>query len=276
MVKPAARAQQGVLSYKPLVQRLSVSAFLAASIMLIFLSRSESDIAKTVRLAFTDVLVPVMDIVSTPLESAEAGWNWVGDILALKSQNDTLKLTNAKLMQWQHLAKQLEAENLALKKLLNYAPAEQVAFISSKIVADTSGPYVKSALINSGSNQGVRQNLAVINDTGLVGRVVEVGKNSARVLLLTDINSRIPVMVEGSRERSILAGNNTEKSNLLYLPENTTVRVGDRIVTSGDGGMFPAGLPVGIVTEKDATGVKVLPFVDWQRLELIRVVEFKF
>ena len=274
--KSYAYAYQGVINYRPLAQRLSVALFLTVSVALIFLSRSESDIAKTLRVAITDVVVPVVDVASKPVDSAKQAGLWLADIATIHSQNVHLKEMNANLMQWQHLAKQMEAENAALKKLLNYAPAQQIAFISSKIVADTSGPYVKSALINSGSKQGVRPNLAAMNDTGLVGRVVEVGNNSARILLLTDINSRIPVMTETTRERSILAGENSELASLLYLADGERVQVGERIVTSGDGGMFPAGLPVGIVTEAGPSGVKVMPLVDWQHLEYIKVVDFNF
>jgi rod shape-determining protein MreC len=109
---------------------------------------------------------------------------------------------------------------------------------------------------------------------GLAGRIAEVGRRSARVLLLTDINSRVPVLVERTRDRAILAGDNSNHPQLLYLKPRAELRVGDRVVTSGDGGVFPAGLPVGVVDSIEDGVVGIAPFVDWDRMEYLRIVDY--
>jgi rod shape-determining protein MreC len=107
-----------------------------------------------------------------------------------------------------------------------------------------------------------------------VGRVTEAGRRSSRVLLLTDFNSRIPVMVEPSRDQAILAGNNTSRPALVFLPLNPRLAVGDAVVTSGRGGVLPPGLEVGRVRSIDAAGVAVEPLVDFARLEYLRLLEY--
>ena len=111
--------------------------------------------------------------------------------------------------------------------------------LPARIVSDFGGPYLHAALINGGTQQGISPDLAVVSQHGLVGRVVESGKTSSRVLLLNDINSRVPVIAETTREKSILAGSNGGMPTLAYLAANSKIAVGERIVTSGDGGVFP-------------------------------------
>jgi rod shape-determining protein MreC len=117
--------------------------------------------------------------------------------------------------------------------------------------------------------------MAAVNERGLIGRVIEVGRHSARVLLLTDFNSRIPVMVEPSRDQAILAGNNTRRPSLVFVPLNPRLSVGGRVVTSGRGGVLPPGLEVGTITAIDGTGITVEPLVDFARLEYVRLLEYR-
>jgi rod shape-determining protein MreC len=129
-------------------------------------------------------------------------------------------------------------------------------------------------LLNTGRRHSVRPDQPVVSAGGLIGRIAEVGERSARVLLLTDINSRIPVLVEQTGERAILAGGNTPRPNLLYLSANSPVSQGDRIVTSGHGGMFPPGLAVGVVAEVSEAATSVQPMIDFARLSEAIVLDF--
>jgi rod shape-determining protein MreC len=133
---------------------------------------------------------------------------------------------------------------------------------------------VQTVIVNAGADQGVAKGMAAVNERGLVGRVIEVGRRSARVLLLTDFNSRVPVMVEPSRDQAILAGDNSREPALVFLPLNPRLSVGDRVVTSGRGGVLPPGLAVGVVSRIDDHKVTVAPFVDWDRLAYLRLLEY--
>ncbi|HTB35995.1 MAG TPA: rod shape-determining protein MreC, partial [Reyranella sp.] len=121
---------------------------------------------------------------------------------------------------------------------------------------------------------GVAHGQAVVTGEGLAGRIAEVGDNSARVLFVTDVNSRLPVVVERTRERAILAGDNSPQLRLTLLQSVAGVQRGDRIITSGHGGSFPVGIPVGEVVETGEGGVRVKPFADFSRLEFVRVVDY--
>jgi rod shape-determining protein MreC len=180
-----------------------------------------------------------------------------------------------RLNAWHGVARRLEADNRTLRELLNFTPEERATFISARVIADGGGPFVRSVIVNAGARDGLRKGQAVVTGAGLVGRVSETGGRSARVLLLTDLNSRIPVVAEQSRTRAILAGDNSARPRLVFLPENAKLVPGERIVTSGHGGALPAGLLVGIVTSAGEGTVRVEPIVDWDRLEYVRVIDFE-
>ncbi|MGH6920845.1 MAG: rod shape-determining protein MreC, partial [Geminicoccaceae bacterium] len=144
----------------------------------------------------------------------------------------------------------------------------------ARVVADAGGPFVHTVLVDAGTDQGVVKGMAAVNERGLVGRVIEVGRRSARVLLLTDFNSRVPVMVEPARDQAILAGDNSREPGLIFLPLNPRMAVGQRVVTSGRGGVLPPGLAVGRISAIDDRKIAVAPVVDWDRLEYVRLLEY--
>ena len=130
-------------------------------------------------------------------------------------------------------------------------------------------------IIDAGGRDGVVKGQAVISEAGLVGHIVEAGERASRLLLLTDLNSRVPVVVESSRARAILAGNNSDRPKLRFLADNAVPPPGERIVTSGHGGVFPSGLAVGLVAPGDLGGARVEPFADFNRIEYVRVVRYQ-
>jgi rod shape-determining protein MreC len=108
----------------------------------------------------------------------------------------------------------------------------------------------------------------------LVGRVSEAGARAARILLITDLNSRVPVVVEGSQQRAVLAGDNSERPSLRYLEADSAIRIGDRIITSGQGGIFPPGLPVGVVAALDGGLARIEPYAELSRVDYLRLVDY--
>jgi rod shape-determining protein MreC len=167
----------------------------------------------------------------------------------------------------------LEAENKSLKELLNVKIEPKNHYITARILADSASPFAKSILVAAGTKDGVRKGQAVISGEGLVGRVVEAGVHASRVLLITDMNSRVPVLVQDSRQHAIFAGDNAQKGVLVHLPLDSEVRDGARIVTSGQGGIFPVGLPVGVVRKNAVGNAEVEPFADFTRMVHVRIVQ---
>ena len=170
----------------------------------------------------------------------------------------------------------LESENARLRVMLNLAPEAPARFITGRVIGDSGGAFLRSVLINIGARDGVRKGVAAVDGTSLLGRIAEVGNRSSRILLVSDLNSRIPVLVGESRERAILAGDNSDLPKLAYLPVEISIAPGDLVITSGHGGAFPAGLPVGIVVrpDPDSEELRVEPFYSTRRLEFVRLMDF--
>ena len=260
--------------FRAWTQRFAFLLLVGAAFALMLLSRADSQLAERARSAVADVFSPVLGLFARPVETVGDVIEQIRDLAALRAENVALREENDRLLAWQARARQLEAENAALRELGNFALDPSLTFITGRVIADNSNAFVRSLLVNAGSREGVVKGQAAISGQGLVGRVTEVGGRSARVLLVTDINSRIPVLVERSRERAILAGNNSSHPNLLYLPPESGTAVGDRVVTSGHGGVFPKGLPVGLVSSVKDGVVRVRPQFDWNRIEYLRLVDY--
>ena len=241
---------------------------------LMLLGKVDAVLVERFRAQVTDGFAPILDAMSRPVATiADVAAN-IQQMADLRSENIRLQEDRTRLLQWQSVARLLETENKTLRGLLNYVPGPNAGFISARVIADTGGAFVHSIVLNAGARDGVVKGQAVITGEGLVGRITGLGRRSSRILLITDINSRIPVLVEQQRTRGILAGDNSDKPRLIHLPPGATVTPGTRIVTSGHGGAFPPGLPIGVVTSVSDGGIKVEPFISRDRLEYVRVVEF--
>lgn len=225
------------------------------------------------RTTVSDALTPVMVVVGAPFRQVAAFVGGVTGLSELRAENARLQSENARLKEWYQTALMLESENQSLQALLNVKPDPAHRFITARVIADSGNAFVKSTIVAAGENENVFKGQAVLSGDGLVGRVIEAGTRSARVLLLTDVNSRVPVFLEGSRQKAMLAGNNTDKPDLKYIPQDVDVKAGTRVITSGDGGMFMPGLPVGEVVLQEG-GVYVKPYADISRLTHVRIVDY--
>jgi len=254
--------------------RFTFVLLVAFAFGLMLIGKPDSIIVSRLRMAVMDVTAPVINAVSRPIDAARETASDVRDYFALKAENEALKRQNDTLMEWQRVARELQAENASLRELLNFQAGPKVSFVTASVVADASSSFVRSLIVLGGTKAGVAKGQAAMTGAGLAGRVLEVGERSARILLITDINARVPVVAERSRDQAVLAGRNSDMPELLYLSRDNDVKVGDRIVTSGQGGVFPAGLPVGEVVSVTGGHVQVQPFVDFSRLENIRLIDY--
>lgn len=256
------------------MQRFALLLLILAAFGLIVLGKADTVVAERLRTQLADALAPFFDLVSRPAASFGRVSEEVREISALRAENERLREANARLLQWQEVARRLESENQQLRGLMNVTPEPTVSYVSARIIADSGGAFVRSVLVNAGSRSGAAKGQAAIMDHGLVGRVVEAGERASRVLLLTDLNSRIPVLLETSRERAVLAGDNGPRPRLLYLPSRREpAKPGERVVTSGHGGVFPPGIPIGQTVAGEDGAVRVALYADFDRLEFLRLVD---
>jgi rod shape-determining protein MreC len=257
-----------------LAQRFAFLALVLASFALMLLGKADTIVVERLRVFVDDGVAPVLQVLSRPAAAVASVVNAIRDLAAMRAENVRLTEENGRLLHWQTVARELDNENRALKAQLNFLPDPDAAFITARVIGDTGGAFVHSMLLNVGSRDGVRKGQAVIAGENLVGRIAEVGERSARILLLTDINSHIPVVIESSRAKAILSGDNTDRARLNYLAPNSNAAPGNRVVTSGHGGAFPPGLPVGVIASVQDGIVRVEPFVHRNQLEYVTVVDY--
>jgi rod shape-determining protein MreC len=248
--------------------------FMLTATLLLIVSLVKPGVFGGARNAVSDTLTPVLIVLSEPFRQVHAMVGGVTGLTELRAENVHLKAENARLREWYQTALMLESENQSLQALLNVKIDPQHKFITARVVGDSGNAFVKSAMVAAGAEDGVKKGQAVLSGDGVVGRIIESGKTSARVLLLTDYNSRVPVMVEGGRQRAILSGTNTDYPLLKYLPADTDIREGARIVTYGSGGLFMSGLPIGTVVFGDAGEPRVQLYADISRLSHVRIVDY--
>jgi rod shape-determining protein MreC len=257
------------------LRRSAVGALVALSLGLLAVGRlGGGGGLDEARMGVADAFAPVFDLLSRPLIAVRRLIDESGTFLALREENERLRGQIAQLLEWQRMAQDLARENEALREMVRAAPEVEAApVVTARVVAVGGGAFVRSVLVNAGERDGVANGMAAVNGQGLVGRVVAVGHRSARVLLLTDLNARVPIQLEPSGDRAILQGDNGPEPRLKFLPLNPRVAAGDRVVTSGLGGLFPPGLPVGVVTAVGDDVARVAPYVDWGRLEYVRILD---
>ncbi len=252
--------------------RLPSAAFAVIALTLFFFSAVRPDNLQGMRTGAADFFAPVLSAINTPVQYAAGYARAASGLASLQQENDKLREENARLREWYQTAQVLKVENESLQKLLNINLAPQHSFVSARVIADTGNSFVRTMLVMAGKGSGIEKGHAVLSGEGLAGRIIEVGGRAARVLLLTDINSRVPVMIEGTGEQAILAGNNTDLPVLAHLPADARITEGARIITSGHGGFFPFGLPVGTASQTENGGWVVLPYADPDSAAFVRIV----
>jgi rod shape-determining protein MreC len=255
-------------------ERASFGGLIGLALILLVLARAEVGLVDRVTDGVRDALTPVMATVAEPAAALDDAFGWVGRQFALAEENARLRAQVERLSAWRAEATRLQVENDSLREVLQAqrrrpVPIERTA----KVVADSRSPFVHTRLLASGSGDGVREGMAALGTGGLAGRVVDVSRRSARLLLLTDFNSRLPVLVLPSRDPAILTGDNGPTPRLDFLPLTPQVQAGDRVVTSGAAGLLPVGLPVGRVVRDDTGGLRVRPALDWSDLQHVRLVQ---
>lgn len=257
---------------RALLNRFALLFLIIAAFAIMLLGKADTLIVERARSGVVDVVAPLMDALSRPIATVSEGIDYVNWFFSVYEENDQLREQNARLLEWQSAALALAAENSTFREMLKFVPERGASFSAARVIGDSGGVFVRSVLINGGMVDGIQKGDAVVSGEGLIGRVAESGRRSSRVLLVSDLNSRIPVVGEKSRVRAILAGDNSPSPKLAFLPPSAGLEVGDRIVTSGHGGVFPAGLPVGQISSISDGGIQVKLFADFNRLEYVRII----
>ncbi|MEJ0020929.1 MAG: rod shape-determining protein MreC [Acetobacteraceae bacterium] len=254
--------------------KLTLPVLIAVAFGLMLLGKADAVLAERARMALADALAPIYTLLAGPLGGLRQTIIGTTDLWDVRGENDRLRDENERLRRWQSVALALDAENQRLKANLRWIPDPAPSYVTARVVADAGGVYAKAVLLSVGPNHGVRKGQIALDERGLVGRVTELGARTARVLLITDLNSRIPVILENSRAHAILVGTNGPRPRLTYWPEGIMPQEGERIVTSTEAGAFPANLPIGTVHFTSANVPEVAPAAMLDRLEIVRIFDY--
>lgn len=247
--------------------------FLVVSFLLFFATSYTSVNLQGTRNAVTDLFAPILATVNYPIEKTATYVRAVTGIAHLQAENERLRSENMRLREWHQVALKLQEENATLHGLLNVQTDPAHRYITARIIADSGNAYVKSLLVMAGQSSGVKSKQAVVSSEGLIGRVIETGEKVSRILLLTDINSRIPVIIEKKNIHAILAGQNDDKPHLLHLPQDMKPENGTVVLTSGHGGMFPAGIPIGTIQTDKNGDYYVRPFTNPAGISYVKIID---
>lgn len=251
---------------------------LIASVAILLADRREAfdtDAHGQARTLSDRMMAPVGDALSTPGRLTGQGVAGVRGYFFAVSENRRLKAELRDMQQWRDVAIALRDTNDRYRAILGLKTDPPVPMVAARIVTDSRGPFANSRLANAGSEKGIKAGNPVMSENGLVGRVVGVGKGVSRVLLLTDVASRTPVMIDRTNARAILTGDGGPNPRLEYLRGQDPVRNGDRILTSGDGGVFPRGLPVGVAVKGLDSRWRVVQASDKAAVDFVRILLFE-
>jgi rod shape-determining protein MreC len=241
-------------------------------IALFFVWRLDNPRVEKLRAEVIDAILPKFEWVMAPATALIRITQDFRSYQSLYEQNQELRRELQQMKSWKEAALQLEQENARLLDLNNLQLDPKLTHISSIVLADSGSPFRQSVLINVGLQDGIQDGWAAMDGLGLVGRISGVGSKTARVLLLTDTASIIPATIQPSGQQALIAGDNTIAPTIEFLENADLVRPGDRIETSGSGGIFPPNLLIGRL-ELDPSGrLRVRLSADYERLEFLRVL----
>ena len=267
-----ARSRQGSENYTRPVRRLLVGLLVILLFGLFILWRVDSPRVERLRSALVDRVVPNMEWALVPVTRAMSMIEDFQSYTRIYEQNRELKRELQSMKAWKEAALQLEQKNARLLELNQVRLDPRLTHVTGMVLSDSGSPFRQSVLLNVGQRDGIRDGWATMDGLGLVGRIAGVGWQTSRVILVTDTSSRIPVTIRPSGQKALLSGDNSPLPPLDYIEDNDQVRPGDRVITSGDGGIFPADLLVGQVVLGSDKRLRVVLAADYQRLEFLRVL----
>jgi rod shape-determining protein MreC len=267
-------------------------ALVIGAVALIATQAGRAPGSETVMQAGDDSAAVAGRVATGPARASETFFERVGRLWSSEDRVEQLERENRELQQWRELAERLAERNARYEALLRM-PADAFGegadiehSIAAQLVLDSGGPFTRTLVANAGEAHGVRVGYIAVNENGLIGRVVSVGQRSARVLMLDDYNSRIPVLGEASRVRAVLTGQATRPPELVTHPYQVqaprldfivgaqNLREGERIITSGDGGLYPRGIPVGVARQQGDGSWRVALAAAQRPIDFVRIIPY--
>ena len=249
---------------------LGIAAGLLVLLFLIW--RIDNARVERLRAALVDQVMPSFEWTIKPIAATGRMLSDLRSYQRVYAQNEELRRELQRMLGWREAALQLEQKNARLLALNNVRLNARTTFVTGEIIADAGSPFRRSAMVNVGRIDGVKDGSAVMDGLGLVGRIAGVGERSARIIFLTDGSIRVPAVIRPSGQHAIVTGNNSGAPILEFLDQPDEIRPGDRIVTSGDGGLYPPDILIGQVLTGPDGRLRARIAADYGHLDFVRVI----
>ncbi len=261
--------------YTTPLRRLLLGILVLCLLGIFLVWRIDSPRVERFRAQVVDTVVPSMEWAMVPVTAIVNLARDFQSYQRLSEQNRELRSELRLMRAWKEAALQLEQENARLLDLNNVRLDPRLTYVTGVVMADSGSPFRQSVLLNVGERDGIIDGWATMDGIGVVGRISGVGPNTARVILMTDASSAIPATIQPSGQTALITGDNTAAPVVEFLENRELVRPGDRVVTSGDGGVFPGGLLIGQITADPGGRLRVRLSADFERLEFLRVLRYQ-
>jgi len=267
-----ARERSDSSDYTGPLKRLLLGVIMLCLLGLFLLWRIDSPRVERFRAQVVDTVVPSFEWAMAPVNGTINILRDFQSYQRIYQQNQELRRELQQMKAWKEAALQLEQENARLLDLNNVQLDPRLTFITGVVMADSGSPFRQSVVLNVGARDGIVDGWAAMDGLGLVGRISGVGQKTSRVVLLTDSSSRVPVIVQPSGQKALVVGDNTTSPLVDFIEAPDQLRPGDRVLTSGDGGVFPPGLAIGQIAQDSGGRFRVRLGADYERLEFLRIL----
>ncbi len=256
--------------------QLPLAIVAAIAIALLLIGKAQSSLFDRARSHVTDLMAPALETVRQPLASVDRWMGSVGAIFTVYQENLRLKEENARLRQWRNAAVVLQSRVQRYQLLLHAIPDPELSSVLARVIGRANRPFVETMIVDAGSGNGVKPGQAVVDARGMIGRIFVTGQRTAWIILLTDLNSRIPITIEPGNIQAIMAGDNSPTPSIEIVSQNATIKPGYQVVSSGDGSLLPPGLPIGTIVGDPAIGAfRVSLLADAASSQDVEIIDFK-
>ena len=261
-------------SFNLVFRKIETIFFIILSVIFLITSKINRDFSSKISNIFITVSAPIIKIVSFPINGTIDLIVNFGELATAKRENVKLREELFKLQNYYLTSLAIHQENKELRSALNFVKSKTENYKVARIIGMSHQAFDQKLLIDSGKSRDIKEGQIIAGNRGVIGRVSEVFEDKSRILLLTDSSSRIPIIASRARNRGILAGNNSGLMEILYLPKNHQIAVGDKIFTSSDGDTVPPGLLIGVVKKIDKNSVYVSGIEDINSLNIVTIIDY--
>ena len=258
-----------------ILKNFMMAGLFIIALLLILVHKIDLGLVSGLSKGFFFITAPIIHTVTLPAQGLSYGYKKVSEIFNIYEENNRLKQENIKLFALNDKLNAYKAENRILKKLLHHTDVPHTQSYTAHIIAENGNAFTSSLIIYLGDNAShIKAGYAVVNADGLIGRIDLVSGKYARVSLITDINSKIPVVSRKSRDRGILIGQNSHELKLIFTPLLAELHKGDELVTSGIGGGLPANIPVAIIKHAGVDNIIARPLFHTSQIEIVKIIAY--